>query len=237
MLHRLAVGIAALFSCCILVPAPPSHAQEPAAPPKTVVKIELWLFELDVAKLRRLDLTSEQLGPDGQSETVKIIDVLEGKEKRSPILQRPDDLLTLLRNAGVARVLCEPIFATLGGRKASLAVGGTNHGTRIDATPTVKEDGQIQLDIRAEYNEPMPATGRRNPPGKKQSVIDTSVMIAPGKVGILPPLDQVQMIDPSGKPSSPPPLMPFALFRATIHKSGDTIGTVRTAGAIDVERK
>ncbi len=237
MRHCRSFCTASILFGSILALAIPSRTEDAPAPEKTVVKIELWMFELDFVKLRNLGLTLEQLGPDGQTETFKIIDVLEGKAKNASILQRPDDLLTMLRTTGVARVLCEPTLATLGGRKASFAVGGTNQGTRIDTTPIVMDDGQIRLDIRAEYNEPMPAVGRRNPPGKRQSSIDTSVLIAPGKVGILPPLDQVQLVSPNGKPSSPPPIMPFALIRATIHKSGDALGPVRTADTITRELK
>src|SRR2546423_2872450 len=168
--------------CLAFVLASRSQAQDQPVPPKTAVKIELWMIKLDVAKLRKLDLTYEQFDLDGKSRKVKIVDVFEGKANDAPILQRPDQLIALLRDAGVVQVLCEPTLATLGGQKASLVVGRS----KVDATPIVNDNGQIRLDIRAEHNEPTPPIGRRNPPGKKQCVIDTSVMMAPGKVGILP---------------------------------------------------
>ncbi len=232
MPHSQALCIASILCGAIFAVAIPSHAVEPLLTEKTVVKIELWMFELDIAKLRKLDLTSEQLDADGQSRSIKLIDVFEGKANDAPILQKPDQLLALLRHTGVARVLFEPTLATTSGRKASFDIGRS----KLTATPTVLESGQIRLDIRAEINEPTPAIGRRNPPGNRQWSFETSMQFEPGKTVVPLPLGQVHMFYPNGKPASPP-CIPFVLVRAIIEKpTGEQPAPLAaTAGVVDGE--
>jgi hypothetical protein len=230
MPHSCPLRIAPFLFGCLLAIAIQSRAEDQPTRSKTVVQIELWMAELNVAKLRTLDLTCEYLDADGQSRKTKVIDVLEGKANDAPILQHPDKLLAVLRGAGVARVFCEPTLATLSGRKASLAVGGS----KFDATPSVLESGQIRLDVHAEHNEPTPRIGRRNPPGNQQWVVETSVNLESGKTVLPMSLDQVHMTYPNGKPAPSVPI-PFVLIRATVVKPGDSVGPVRTAGAVDRE--
>jgi hypothetical protein len=231
MPHSQVLRAASILFGAIFALAIQSRAEEQSTPSKSVVKIELWMFELDVAKLRRLDLTSEQLDADGQSRSIKIIDAFEGKANDAPILQKPDQLLALLRSIGVARVLFEPALATTSGRKASFDIGRS----KLTATPTVLESGHIRLDILAEYNEPMPAIGRRNPPSNKQWVVDTSMELEPGKTVLPLPLGKRNTIYPNGKPASPP-RMPFVLVRATLENpTGQQPAPLAATSVVDRE--
>ncbi len=176
------------------------------------------MAEVDVAKLSALDLTCEHLNADGQPCKVKVFDVLAGDERDAPLLQRPDELLTLLRRAGVARVLSEPKIKTLSGRKASIEVGGS----KLNATPTVRDDGRIALDIHAEHNEPM-FTGLRSPPGNRQRALSFSVALESGKTAVANPFGRGAVIYPNGKPSVPPPIV-IGFVRATLDNPMATAG-------------
>jgi hypothetical protein len=217
--HR--IGTKALFVyICLLAFTGHSRADDPRSDAQTKVQIELWMAEVDLGKLRALNLTYDHRGDDGQLRQVRIADVLEGKEKDAPILQSPDKLLRLLREAGVARVLAEPTLVTTAGRKAQFEVRSKKQiasspflGTRVEATPTVHPDGQIQLDLRAEHTEPLPRVRWFADPGQRQALVQTAVVMEPGKVGLVPPL--AQMTYPNGPPNAVPGL-PMVFVRATL---------------------
>src|SRR5262245_51368674 len=124
-----------LFFCAVLAGVQVG-AEETGTQQSAKVKVELWMAEVDLTKLRALEATSEYLDENSQPRIVKIADIFEGREQDAPLLQRPDELLAVLCRAGVARVLASPKLVTLNGRKASLNVGGT----KVEVTPQTENE-------------------------------------------------------------------------------------------------
>src|SRR5262249_17499364 len=82
----------------------------------------------------------------------------------------------------------------------------------------------------------MPVIGRPNPPGNKQWVVDTSMILEPGKTVMPLPLGQAITIHPNGKPASPPPV-PFVLIRTRLEKPAgeQPMPPAASAGVVDRE--
>jgi hypothetical protein len=193
-----------LFCCAICLTTLQGYGQE--RPPKTFVKIELWMMEVDFTKLRSLDLTCDELGDDGQKRSYKVADMLEGKAKDAAILQKPEELLKLLRHTEVVTELANPTVATLLGRKASLVVGGL----KFDTTPIAKSMGQVEVLCRVELNEPLPLVDGQTEAGRRQRILDYAILSKSGKVELLNPSAMSRTVDPNGKP------VLIALTRATV---------------------
>lgn len=224
-----ASALPGLFYCAICLAALELQGQEQN--PKQVIVIETWVVVIDFVKLRSLDLTMEQLETSGRTRTIKIVDVLEGKANNAQILQRPKELLKVLRQAGVVQVLHEPRLAATSGRKATLEVGDSENSLKIEAMPIAKANGQIQMDFRVEVNEKMPAPRglqalfNRTPPGNRQSGWNSVLETESGMVS----LDATIV---RGMPNSATPI-PIVLVRATIETPGLSPPTVTTANATD----
>lgn len=214
-----------LFFCATCISALNLRAQEP----KQFVVIETWVATIDLPKLHALNFTWDQVGTDGQIRTIKIADILEGKANNAQILQQPEELLNLLRQAGVARVLAEPKVATVSGRTATLEIGRPENAVKIEATPVANAKGQIRMDFKVEINEPAPSPGglkallNRDPPGKRHSQMSFLVDSESGMVSLGPALIR-------GMPNSPTPL-PIVLVRATLQKPESLVPTLETANA------
>lgn len=191
-----------------LVGAPLSAEDHQPGEPRAKVQIELWMAELDFAKLRALNLTWDNFDENGQSQTTKILDILEGKEKNAALLQQPGALLDLLRRAGVAHIFAEPTLVTLCGRKATLEAGPT----KLEVTPQLKGENEIAIDLRAEVTEPLPRVARRVPPGNRQMTLSTSVIVESGKAGLLFPIGSMQLVQPAD-PTQRSTVVPIALLR------------------------
>jgi hypothetical protein len=222
MRHFHTLGTALLFCGCLLALVRQGWAEDEPAKAKAKVQVQAWMAEIDVAKLRTLNLTCEHVQADGERHTVRITDCLEGKEKDAPILQRPDELLALMRDAGVARVLAEPTVVTLDGREALLETGNT----KLQTTPTIQDNGRIRLDVRVEHNE-RNSTGRRRAAQNHQRMLDSSVECESGKTVLISPWNECIAIYPNGKPVSEPAAI-IALVRAT----ADPATTIRPVSSV-----
>jgi Flp pilus assembly secretin CpaC len=110
------------------------------------VLLRLEVLEVDVTRMRRMGVT---LALESGSEIAT--------EKGGDVLQ----LIADLRRKNLAKVVMNPTMVTVSGRPASILAGDEivvttasgaselrEFGTRVEVTPLIQKDGQLQLEVR-----------------------------------------------------------------------------------------
>jgi len=100
---------------------------------KQIVEVKLWVVEVDAKKLRAIGFDWSAL-------------VDASSEKRATLA--PEFFIALEQNH-LARVIATPTITSQSGRKASLEVSPQ---LKLDVTPVVKDDGQIELEYRIDVD-------------------------------------------------------------------------------------
>jgi len=195
---------------------------KPPEPKKLVVEVKV--VEVATTKLRNLGFDWAQLGPAGARH-----------ESLDKILQSTatDQLfgfLEALRQNNLARVLAEPTIATLDGRPASLAVGGT----QLDVVPIVLGNGHVRLEYRIELApqqmEQTRPTNGRDTSGKPTPLrLDAAAELELAKTSLVG-RTKTNMQTPDGKTQEAETLI---FVRVDLLKSG--VLPIGTAAGTDVE--
>jgi hypothetical protein len=177
-----------LCALCIVLPAAkPVVAAEPAGEPPQRVKIELWLAEISVDKIRKVNFEWESLRTAGATR-VDLADVFTSLEKAQGAAdflpgEGLTDLLGMLEKYQLAHILAQPTLTTQSGRYASFETGPV----KLEATPTIKEDGRIHLAYNFQNRRPAPAGNRKASPGSETFFSKNAVDLNPGKTALAIP--------------------------------------------------